>query len=259
MREVGIISMRKVGLTAIIIITTLIGSAQKNNTVKRMLKSEFVMLNKENKEDSIERFICKYETSNFQFLEFIFHEKKDKDQYVNSENWIIQHKDSTYYQYYLEHPAYRNYPVVNVSKEAIGEYCKWLEKRLNSSKSKYQYRVRLPRSEEFIEYSSGKDKTVLYAWGTNEINDDYCNFNYDDFDRQLDKTSNVKAHKISERYRLYNLNGNVAELTSDDIVCGGSWNSSKENITNFSNEDYINSSCEVGFRILIEKIDKNED
>ncbi len=40
-------------------------------------------------------------------------------------------------EYYYQHPAYGNYPVVNVSKDQMQGYCNWLSDILNENLGEY--------------------------------------------------------------------------------------------------------------------------
>ncbi len=67
--------------------------------------------------------------------------------------------------YYFSHPAYDEYPVVNISYEAAQEYCKWFTDKMNAvPKSKYVYQFRLPEREEFIRACRGDQHHQAYSW-----------------------------------------------------------------------------------------------
>lgn len=206
---------------------------------------------------------------------------------LDTNNWIAEFKDDLmrpFATYYHTHSAYDNYPVVNVSIEGAKLYCKWLSDKLNSEnpKSDYTITVRLPNRNEWLRAANGNRVNSVYSWKGKFLRDEkgkfLCNFNkigYKDvyFDENtksykiknkpaehIDKigklndnfhfTSPVKSFKAND-YKLYNLNGNVAELVDEGIACGGSWNSTGYDVRNQSTISYEKPSCMIGFRPLI--------
>ncbi|MBK7084230.1 MAG: SUMF1/EgtB/PvdO family nonheme iron enzyme, partial [Flavobacteriales bacterium] len=70
-----------------------------------------------------------------------------------------------YETHYHTHPAYTNYPVVNVSREGALAYCQWLQNALNKEAGAAKYEVRLPSRTEWWYAANGGHHKATYAWG----------------------------------------------------------------------------------------------
>ncbi|MFK7785991.1 MAG: SUMF1/EgtB/PvdO family nonheme iron enzyme [Crocinitomicaceae bacterium] len=87
-----------------------------------------------------ENFFCdQTETTNFNWLEYMFWTKRTFG--TQSPEYLATHLDTLvwidedscthkYANYYLRHPAYRDYPVVGVSQEQATQYSKWRSDRV---------------------------------------------------------------------------------------------------------------------------------
>jgi formylglycine-generating enzyme required for sulfatase activity len=194
-----------------------------------------------------------------------------------------------YVEYYHKHPAYDNYPVVNVSYEGALEYCKWMEKRLNreAAETGVTYEVRLPSRAEWVRAANGRFDNSVYAWGGPALKNakgcSLCNYMYlGDESVTLDKesgeykvikglgymgvagflkdnadiTAPVYAYSPSD-LGLYNMNGNVAEMVSErGVAVGGGWRSPGYDVRNESSITYNKPLPTVGFRPLVVKKEK---
>lgn len=75
-------------------------------------------------------------------------------------------------EYYYRHPAYKNYPVVNISITQSEAFCRWLGKRIQSSESGAYLDsvvVRLPTDLEWEYAASGVQGGSTYPWGTDHL------------------------------------------------------------------------------------------
>lgn len=178
---------------------------------------------------------------------------------------------------YHSHPAYDNYPVVNVSKEGAELFCKWLTEKYDSlSNGEMKLKFRLPLRSEWIRAANGNLLSATYSWGGPYLrNDKGCmlaNFltmgsenitrNPDTREMEVIKTGlstdNDGADLIAPTksyspsgFGLYNMNGNVAEMISDgDFAVGGDWHSPGYDIRNSSIRDFNRSEPTVGFRVV---------
>jgi sulfatase modifying factor 1 len=179
---------------------------------------------------------------------------------------------------YFNHPAYDNYPVVNISKAGADLYCQWLTKELRVKYGEHLNDVRLPTQYEWIAAAKGGENTATYSWGGAYLqNSKGCylaNFkvigehNIQSTDQGLqivkdstfipdfDSFSNPYFTTLTESYSpnafgLYNMCGNVAELTAENEAYGGHWNATGYNIRITSHTPANEPSPFVGFRPIM--------
>jgi len=226
-------------------------------------------------------FVAIYETTNAEYSEFL----KDIIQKCTPETYEAFRPDSSLWkksfvysfnepwvELYNSHPGFGNYPVVNVSKEAIEEYCKWKTKKFNSNQNRIFKKVifRLPTEKEWLAFSSPiigqrlpwngdypyiiKSDDQIIPLANIKVKDFVSGHHNYGFDRAM-TTTNVGNYKCN-RLGLYDIIGNIAELTNDNKIKGGSWD-------NTLDESYIDLSQSlsapdprVGFRLVMEIIEK---
>ncbi len=178
-----------------------------------------------------------------------------------------------YVQYYYRHPAYKDYPVVGVSYEQVLAFCNWRTARVKmflSIKKNFKNQniaYRLPTKTEWellataslnIFYNNGVDEkgnarlncvipvdTIIVKGKTK-----YLNANND---------VTVPVNSYTKNYfGLYNMIGNVAEMTFEKGTCkGGAWNNRLEQIRIGKDITYAKPSASVGFRCVC-VINKNK-
>lgn len=144
---------------------------------------------------------------------------------------------------YFSHPAYDDYPVVNVSREDAEAYCLWLTTEANKQQEAEGKTpindVRLPSDVEWALAASNKKNSVKYANGLDSLRDakgkytanysgvSYAKASYDSLkDIYLFKinkgepgfisdgafyTSTIKSYTPNV-YGIYNMAGNVSEM-----------------------------------------------
>lgn len=225
-------------------------------------------------------YVGKYEVTNAQYQEFL-QSTKDNDTYkkgmIDTTVWNeFDMKNDPFSKYYHTHPAYLNYPAVGMSKEGAMLYCSWLEQQLNSDEeNNVIYHVTLPTRNQLLHVSQ-LDHYANYAWGNdylaNSKSEYKCNFRVigeenivsdeqweisktksktRDFRfNQSDFTAPVTSYTPNE-IEVYNLNGNVAEMTQDNYVCGGSWIHTGYDVRNESFINYVSPAAYIGFRPII--------
>jgi sulfatase modifying factor 1 len=232
-------------------------------------------------------YMSSTEVSNLQYLEFLSFLKRTGQ----SEKYQIAKIDSSLWErsfinayltpmadHYHNHPAYNNYPVVNISKEAANMYCDWLTDVYDSlSGGELSLKFRLPTREEWLRAARGEDIDAPYAWGgpflrnskgcflANFVQIGSGNITRDQetgefkviIDSQLNYdadiafvTAPVESY-FPNAFGLYNMNGNVSEMIADqDIVVGGDWSSPGYDIRNESFKTYTGPHPTVGFRVV---------
>lgn len=234
---------------------------------------------------SVQSFLMfKTEVSNLQYNEFLVDLVKngELEKYaiakVDSTRWSSQNgMNKDYQDFYHSHPAYKDYPVVNVSKKAVELYCEWVSDKLNSYLgTEKKLKFRLPTHAEWVKAAHGDLELNTYPWGEPYLRNSngtvLCNF------LALDATSigrdslgkykvypvyySSTAHGNSDvtapvksywpnGFGLYNISGNVAEMIADkEIVAGGSWQDPGYDVRILSHKPYVGASKNVGFRFV---------
>lgn len=205
----------------------------------------------------------------------------------DTNQWVqALHYQEPYRVHYHSHPAYANYPVVNVGREGAMAYCAWLQEKLNKEGGVgANYEVRLPERNEWWYAATGGLKHSAYAWGgpylrnakgcalanfrhvgdenvrrdpaTGEVEvvDRPFRVNYAGVAGALSDNVDITAPVNSyfpNKFGLYNMNGNVAEMLAEPgQAAGGSWRSPGYDIRNESVMAFDGPSPEVGFRVLV--------
>lgn len=172
-------------------------------------------------------------------------------------------------QQYFSHPAYNDYPVVNVSREGAELYCKWLlteaNEFLRERKKPEIQKVRLPFRSEWIYAASAGGKTTKYPWlGEHVRNSDGCYLaNYLPSKENYYEDGGCYTVKVSSylpnEFGLFNMSGNVAEIVYNDPsakscgTAGGGWMSSEQELQLNGSDAHANfkeAHPNVGFRIV---------
>jgi formylglycine-generating enzyme len=126
-------------------------------------------------------------------------------------------------EFYFDHPAFDNYPVVGVSWEQAQMYSDWRTYHMNANdKSDYDYpRFRLPTEAEWEYAAKGGKDVAKYPWGGPYLKNRrgclMANFkpgrgNYIDDGFAYTAPVDVFA---PNGFGLYNMSGNVAEWVQD--------------------------------------------
>ncbi|MCH2216392.1 MAG: formylglycine-generating enzyme family protein [Flavobacteriales bacterium] len=231
-------------------------------------------------------YIFKTEVSNLQYREFL----NSLNDNGSNKNYAVKSKKWTeseiylepYQEHYSSHPAYENYPVVNVTKEGAEAFCKWLtevyaDKEIGLPEG-YKLVFRLPTRAEWTHAANG-ELAGPYAWGgpflRNAKGQQLANFSSLGAENihmnpetgEFEVVSTIASVGVAgalndradilapinsyapNRYGLVNMNGNAAELLADtDQAAGGSWRCPGYDIRNESLMNFEEASPEVGFR-----------
>jgi formylglycine-generating enzyme required for sulfatase activity len=171
-----------------------------------------------------------------------------------------------YRDYYYNHPAYDNYPVVNIGKQGAELYCEWLTEQYNLT-AKRKAVFRLPTEQEWITAAKAGNESAIYPWQGNSLSyikkgkwhgEAMCNYRQNkeaviaaSLSDNVDITAPVKSY-LPNSFKIYNMSGNVAEMLQEDgFTKGGSWNSKAEKVTIHARETNVEApvpSPQVGFR-----------
>ncbi|TVQ06630.1 MAG: hypothetical protein EA361_19375 [Bacteroidetes bacterium] len=240
-------------------------------------------------------WMSKYELTNGEYLDFLEDLKSRglDTEYSKALPDTAQWKKQSSYgksltDNYLRHPAYKNYPVVNISHESAKLFCEWLtEKYNNNSENENRYIFRLPTHYEWLNAAqAGKNRP--YSWNSiylREINGAFrTNFKHIPneiltIDKETQRPAiakytqgNIAFFKTDEKGEMgtnititapvdsynagisgtYNMNGNVAEMIDEKgLAVGGSWNCLGFDVQNTSVLEYEKPSPFIGFRIIM--------
>ncbi|MCU0389372.1 MAG: formylglycine-generating enzyme family protein [Chitinophagaceae bacterium] len=223
------------------------------------------------------KWMMKTEVSNGEYREFLDALKsagKEEEYeffYPDTAGWKRNKEgNDAYVSYYFSHPSFKNYPVVNITHAAAYDYCMWLNEEYKKLKEKPYGNVefRLPAHDEWmLAARSGKGDDRIYPWNgmylRNNKNQNLCNYRSDEARDDLSAGLNDKAFVTApinsffpNEIGLYNMSGNVAEMIADiGIAVGGSYYDSGENVRVNSRKNYAKSAPDVGFRVIMVKIE----
>mgnify|MGYP001483006403 CR=1 FL=1 len=262
------------------------GKAQQASPDIRQIEKSLVKIT-----DSL--YAGKYEVSNNLYSLFIKYLKANnkadelKVAAVDSANWRDKLAyNEPYADYYHSHPAYTEYPVVNISYDAAVLFCKWLTDQYNAyPKRRFQKIVfRLPTNKEWTYAARGDSSDSPYPWGIYLIKDCkyMCNFRHFGDERVTFRkdlsiyeivknpgspgsfeyadiasiTAPVFAYEPN-KLGLYNVCGNVAEMVSmKGKTRGGSYKNSGWDVRIDASDNFTKSATDIGFRYFMEIIEK---
>lgn len=231
-------------------------------------------------------FMSTTEVTNGEYLKFV----NDLKSNGNEKEYLMALPDTMkwrsknaynepYVDYYFRHPAYSDYPVVNITKKAAELYCVWYTKQMVSKYPESNFNdFRLPTKEEWVYAAKGGLKNSPYPWGgpfTHNLEGKVlANFlHIGEHNIKRDSLGNIKITKGDEfsgtqindaadilapavsfnpnGYGLYNMAGNAAELVARDTVAmGGSWKSPGFDIRVTSKVSATDAKPTVGFRMV---------
>jgi len=234
-------------------------------------------------------YISRYEVSNLQYRQFytevsylMTEEEKEKIA-CDSLGW---RSALTYCQpmveYYYRHPAYNNYPAVNIPYEGAVKYCDWLQQKLQKDNPDYEIEIKLPEKNQWIWAAMGGRSQAMFPWGNyylrNKKGEFMCNFkrvgdgaiyrnrltgkpevaegNFElsgtgGLSERAFYTAEVKSFYPND-YGLYNMCGNAAEMVNEkSIAMGGSWDDYGGDVKIRAESKYKGPLPTVGFRPII--------
>ncbi|MFH2143334.1 MAG: SUMF1/EgtB/PvdO family nonheme iron enzyme [Bacteroidota bacterium] len=241
-------------------------------------------------------YISATEVTNASYREFC----KDKgNKYLpDTSTWLSKTGYfEPYAELYFRHPAYNDYPVVGVNYEKAVAYCQWYNEKVKTILEKYPEikeklvlnDFRLPMECEWECSAKGGNDDAIYSFGDylyyygkhgevtayanfGRIRDITDNIIYGMFEDLYDITAPVKSFKPNS-YGLYNMSGNVGELTStafvpdtiknivgdlsynsdEYVIKGGGWKDAPYYLRISAKKPLKKdeAACDVGFRIAM--------
>jgi len=237
-------------------------------------------------------YMARVEVSNLNYRNFLNSLKQsgDLEGYTTSlwdtAGWRVGMSfNEPFVQYYHSHPAYNDYPAVNIPFEGAVRYCLWLQQELLARMplSKFSFHVGLPSKEQWIRAAEGNHQGAIYSWGHYRLFEpkrgvlcnhlqwgDECIYRDPEtgeisvirscgdpmgvasyLSDNASITAPVKSYYPSA-IGLYNMNGNVAEmLNCGTLAMGGSWLSPGYDVRNRSEMIFKGPSADIGFRPVV--------
>ena len=200
-------------------------------------------------------------------------EKDSLKNHPDSEMWSKRFRAKMPMEkYYFHHPAYTDYPLVNITYENAKSYCKWLTETLNHNFLNQKVLVRLPTEKEWEEAAKAGNRYAFYPWGTHSMRIEEgkhqgrmrANFvrGRGDFlgvsgrlNDNADLTAPVNSYWPND-FGLYNMSGNVSEMIAEKgLVKGGGWRNRADYLRIDKQQYVYSASPEVGFRYVVEVIE----
>ncbi len=170
---------------------------------------------------------------------------------------------------YHSHEVYARYPVVNISYEAMVAYCKWLtqEYHLKDKREFEKVVFRLPTEREWLALAKPlpghnlpwygnlafipvKGKNAVYYCANLKVKD-HTNQSYNYVADGSFFTCKVGSYE-KNGLGFFVVIGNVAEVTAEGTIKGGSWDNLVEESTVDQNQRYALPDPRVGFRVVVE-------
>jgi formylglycine-generating enzyme required for sulfatase activity len=233
-------------------------------------------------------YFDKTEISNFMWKEYVMWQAKtygkgsDEHRASLPDTMVWKSQltyNEPYVQYYFNHPAYYNYPVVGISYEQAIAYCKWRTDRVKelfeiqkekNKKAIYptHFEYRLPTKQEWermanIGYSEKMMKKIVGKYKGQSLAN-YKKENGDDMGTpgnlkvDADVTAPVESY-FPNALGCYNLIGNVAEMINEKgIAKGGSWKHGEKEIGIENDLKYSQQNAWLGFRCVFEVKDQQD-
>ncbi len=200
-----------------------------------------------------EFFIAATEVTNFQWKEFLMYLKQEgrmeeyRDNILDTTVWrqLLAYNEP-FVDYYYQHKAYSEYPAVGMTLKQAQAYANWLTEIYALKNQSVKIIFSVPTKKQWIRAARG-DWQTHYPWDgkymrnskgaylTNFKNYDAANIHYN---TEINKYEVISMSQCMEgtitapaesyypnKFGIYNMSGNVAELVSDGAVAmGGSWN-----------------------------------
>jgi len=175
-------------LTTLLTLLTQIGSAQNSsfdkNVFCKKLEKELVKINDSLYASKFECSISNYRT----FLNDLMSQSKDVSMFLPDTfaGWESYLSDNYHVPHYLSHPAYYEYPVFSITREAAMAYCQWLnEVYAGYTDKKFQQMIfTLPTVSEWenaaLSFKNKSQKEAYYKkdkYSQKEIDYPWLNYN----------------------------------------------------------------------------------
>ena len=226
-----------------------------------------------------EFFIAATEVTNFQWKEFLMYLKQEgrmeeyRDNILDTTVWrpLLAYNEP-FVDYYYQNKAYSEYPAVGMTLKQAQAYANWLTEIYALKNQSVKIIFSVPTKKQWIRAARGEWQTH-YPWDgkymrnskgaylSNFKNYDAANIHYN---TEINKYEVMSMSQCMEgaitapaesyypnKFGIYNMSGNVAELVSDDTVAmGGSWNDTGYDVRVESEQPATQPKSTIGFRMV---------
>lgn len=260
--------MRKITLIFIISFITLQLFAQKDKVLKEHKGKGKHPPGTIWLRDSI--YIDQIEVRNLDYREFLERTEKkepEKLESIRPDQTVWYPENMAFELYYLKGITHRDYPVVGVTYEQAVAFCKWRTdlvkeyvKVKNTTIEKMfgarDFYYRLPTKEEW-EYAASAGLSSDFSYGFESIinKDNFPNVNVAEtkalYAREIYDPVDPVYYRYPNRYNLYGMIGNVAEMVLEKgIAKGGSFDHPLAECAIRKSQEYTQPMRWLGFRCV---------
>lgn len=215
-------------------------------------------------------FIDQTEVANIHWMEYLNSLRRDSTKafYVSQLPDSMQNATETGLLYL--HPFWRLRPVIGVSFEQAIHFCKWrsaiatFQYRKDHPDSRLVFVYRLPTVEEWKTAAAGGEDISKFPYGLKQIRKpdtkgpvlmkpEPALINYKDSRYKNFELVDVFAYDNPNAWGIYQMIGNVAEMTSEKYLAkGGSWKHRLEECKIRNSQPYAGPANWLGFRCVCE-------
>ena len=232
-----------------------------------------------------EFYISSTEITNINWKEFLMYLKQEgrlEEYNANLLDTTVWRQklsyNEPYVDYYYQHPAYEKYPAVGMTLKQANAYANWLTEIFALRDQGVKVTFSVPSKKQWIRAARG-DARTFYPWSgqymrnseglflsnfktlderfitRTDLNgaytDTYKVRPYDNFTDEGMKITTPGESYWPNKFGVYNMSGNVAELVSDaPIAMGGSWNDTGYDVRVESEQPATEPKSTVGFRVV---------
>jgi formylglycine-generating enzyme required for sulfatase activity len=187
--------------------------------------------------------------------------------YPNTQVWVsdfLMSYNEPMRDYYFVHPAYSDYPVVGVSYLQATLYCQWYSVLDGQKKAKEEYRIvyRLPSEVEWERAASVVAEKRSKKSSGSPVNNNFMRnskgayiANFRPSAGNFAEDGAMYSTPVQSYYTndagCYNMQGNVAEWTSSNVVCRVGEYTQEEHIIKGGAWTLPEAACTVGSRTIL--------
>ena len=187
--------------------------------------------------------------------------------YPNTQVWVsdfLMSYNEPMRDYYFVHPAYSDYPVVGVSYLQATLYCQWYSALDGQKKAKEEYRIwyRLPSEVEWERAASVVAEKRSKKSSGSPVNNNFMRNSKGAYISNFRPSANnfgqdgamftapVQSYYTNDA-GCYNMQGNVAEWTSSNVVCSIGEYTQEAHIIKGGAWTLPEAACTVGSRTIL--------